>query len=636
MNKHIIALNPRLNKQQTRAFVQTSLLQDFDDLTRTARVSDLAGRIKRSLDEEEQRKLKSYLPFRCAHYSRFRDDYRDREHIDPESFTWQTCIDIDDPELVEKANEMSDRLDIEVGGQWQGMMLHKEYSIRRKLHIDIRLPMGMTVPEAQRAYCKALGVASDTSCFTPERFIYISPAEFEIYRSDGWYEQLSEEEVAQRRKAYTDRGLSIDGRTEDGVYYDQETPSPLPLEGESDQGGSFPSEFKGITYASIIAEYWRRTGGELSEGERNKRLHKLAANLRAICDDSEEWLLEVMPRFKLSVQEMKGIIHSACKEPTKGSRMMDQIVADLKNGITSEGEDTETADEPETAFLLPKMPQGVKESIDAVGPQLAMPVVTAVCPCIGTLATGVVLDVHGKKKGLNLIAYIAGDFASGKGDIDPVVDAWMSELKELDKMYQTQEDEWRAKKQAAKNKKDQPEEPKLPVRCLTLNNTVANLAERLANTEGKHGFSFTPEADTVAQKWKSSMSDFSVMLRQSYDGSRYEREARSADAVNVHIEHLLWNVTMCGTPDALYRVVNNYTDGLQSRIALARTPDNTFSRLEDKPFVLTSRQAERIQQIAHLLPLMQGEVVLPKLEAKGRECIRLMTVRANIGHECAA
>ena len=159
---------------------------------------------------------------------------------------------------------------------------------------------------------------------------------------------------------------------------------------------------------------------------------------------------------------------------------------------------------------------------------------------------------------------------------------------------------------------------------------MANLAERLANTEGKHAFSFTPEADTVAQKWKSTMSDFSVMLRQSYDGTKYEREARSADAVNVHIDKLLWNVTMCGTPDALYRVVSNYTDGFQSRIALARTPDNTFSPLEDKPPVLTDRQRERIQQIAHLLPLMQGEVVLPKLEAKGREWverIRLETMK---------
>ena len=380
----------------------------------------------------------------------------------------------------------------------------------------------------------------------------------------------------------------------------------------------FPSEFKGIPYATIIAEYWRRVGGEPSEGERNKQLHRLAANLRAICDDSEEWLLEIMPTFGLSLQEMRTIIHSACKEPTKGSRTMDQIVLALETGNNSEENENDEST-PDTQLSVKKLPQGIRDSVEAVGPQLAMPVVTAVCPCIGALATGVTLDVHGQKKGLNIISYIAGDFASGKGSIDPVVDAWMGEVQALDKMYQTQEDEWRTKKRAAKNKKEQPEEPKLPVRCLTLNNTVANLAERLANTEGKHAYSFTPEADTVAQKWKSTMSDFSIMLRQSYDGTKYEREARSADAVNVHIERLLWNVTMCGTPDALYRVVNNYTDGFQSRIAIARTPDNTFSPLEEKPYVLTARQEERIRQIAHLLPLMQGEVVLPKLEAKGRE-----------------
>ena len=279
---------------------------------------------------------------------------------------------------------------------------------------------------------------------------------------------------------------------------------------------------------------------------------------------------------------------------------------------------------------LPKMPQGVRDSINAVGPPLAMPVITAICPVIGMLATGVKVAVHGKMNSLNLISYIAGDFASGKGSIDPVVDAWTSEVKDMDKMYQQQEDEWRAKKRAAKNKKEQPEEPKLPVRCLTLNNTVANLAERLANTEGKHAFSFTPEADTVAQKWKSAMSDFSVMLRQAYDGTSYEREARSADAVNVHIDRLLWNVVMCGTPDALYRVVNNYTDGFQSRIVVARTPDNTFTPLTDNLYVLTESQREHIRQIAHLLPLIEGEVSLPKLETKGREWleqIRLETMK---------
>jgi len=409
--------------------------------------------------------------------------------------------------------------------------------------------------------------------------------------------------------------------------------SPLPK--------NYPKDYHGIPFSVIIKKYWEvnNRGFEPTEGDRDTLTYQLACDLRHICGRSFEWLDQVIPCYDgFPLEEKRAKIKSALASefngfPQRLRNTLNLLAADYRTDRT----DCLATDDEEKVLesfsplqKIPKMPMGVKESIDAVGPQLAMPVVTAICPCIGTLATGVTLDVHGQKKGLNLISYIAGDFASGKGKIDPVVDAWMSEVQALDKMYQMQEDEWRAKKRAAKNKKEQPEEPKLPVRCLTLNNTVANLAERLANTEGKHAFSFTPEADTVAQKWKSTMSDFSVMLRQSYDGTKYEREARSADAVNVHIDKLLWNVTMCGTPDALYRVVNNYTDGFQSRIAVARTPDNTFAPLEDKPFVLTDRQRERIQQIAHLLPLMYGEVVLPKLEAKGREWverIRLETMK---------
>ena len=403
-------------------------------------------------------------------------------------------------------------------------------------------------------------------------------------------------------------------------------------------GKRYPTAYHGIPFATILKKYWELNnhGYEPTEGDRDTLTYQLACDLRHICGKSFEWLDQVIPCYDgFSLEEKREKIRNALASEYNGfpSRLRNVLNALSPSHDRSQEErfDDEDCSDPQPPnFGGLKLPQGVKDSIDAVGPQLAMPVVTAICPCIGALATGVMLDVHGQKKGLNLIAYIAGDFASGKGQIDPVVDTWMSEVAALDKMYQMQEDEWRAKKRAAKNKKEQPEEPKLPVRCLTLNNTVANLAERLANTEGKHAFSFTPEADTVAQKWKSTMSDFSVMLRQSYDGTKYEREARSADAVNVHIERLLWNVTMCGTPDALYRVVNNYTDGFQSRIAVARTPDNTFAKLEDKPYVLTSRQAERIQQIAHLLPLMQGEVVLPKLEAKGREWverIRLETMK---------
>lgn len=409
--------------------------------------------------------------------------------------------------------------------------------------------------------------------------------------------------------------------------------------------------YLGIPYREIIKKWWQmyNDGQEPMRSNRNTLTFELAVNLRHICGFDRNLLAQIIPCYDgFPEQEKLACINSALNEKiTQMPKRLKDVLSAIRQERMKQGNagggsaaDNEAlvnaldeANAKDDLFYynaLPKLPQGIRDSISAVGPALALPVITAICPAIGMLATGVKVSVHGKMNSLNLISYIAGDFASGKGSIDPVIDAWTSEVKEMDKMYQQKEDEWRAKKRAAKNKKEQPEEPKLPVRCLTLNNTVANLAERLANTEGKHAFSFTPEADTVAQKWKSAMSDFSVMLRQAYDGTSYEREARSADAVNVHIDRLLWNVVMCGTPDALYRVVSNYTDGFQSRIIVAKTPDNTFTPLSDNMYVMNERQRDRIIQIAHLLPLMSGEVVLPKLEDKGREWleqIRLETMK---------
>ena len=418
----------------------------------------------------------------------------------------------------------------------------------------------------------------------------------------------------------------------------------------SSSSSSSSNDYLGIPYSEIISKWWQmyNDGHEPVRSNRNTLTFELAVNLRHICGFDRSLMAQIIPCYDgFPEQEKMACINSALNEKiTQMPKRLKDVLSAIRQermklgtgkGGNLEGNDAlvnalDEANAQDDLFYynaLPRMPLGVRDSLDAVGPALAMPVITAICPAIGMLATGVKVSVHGKMNSLNLISYIAGDFASGKGSIDPVIDAWTSEVKDMDKMYQQKEDEWRAKKRAAKNKKEQPEEPKLPVRCLTLNNTVANLAERLANTEGKHAFSFTPEADTVAQKWKSAMSDFSVMLRQAYDGTSYEREARSAEAVNVHIDRLLWNVVMCGTPDALYRVVNNYTDGFQSRITVARTPDNTFTPLTDNLYVLTERQRDRIIQVAHLLPLMEGEVELPKLEAKGREWleqIRLETM----------
>ena len=409
--------------------------------------------------------------------------------------------------------------------------------------------------------------------------------------------------------------------------------------GKTSEGAS-SLNYDGVPYDRIIKKWWAfyNQGKTPSKSNRNTLTFELAVNLRHICGFDRSVLDRVIPCYDgFAEAEKLSCIDSALGErKTQMPRRLKEVVEAVRQDMIVEGREVDSIDEAmeqDDLFYyneLPQMPLGVRESINAVGPHLAMPAIFAITPAIGMLATGVRVDIHGKWSQLNLISYIAGDFASGKGSIDPIVAAWLAEVKMVDKGYLQAEEEWRARKRAAKNKKEQPEDPKYPVRWLTLNTTVANLADRLANTQGKHAFSFTPEADTVSQKWRTAMSDFSVMLRQAYDGTPYDREAKSAEAVNVHIDKLLWNVVMCGTPDALYRVVTNYTDGFQSRLALARTPDNTFSPLSESLYRLTEDQETKIQQVAHLLPLMSGDVRLPLLEKRGRqwlEQIRLESIK---------
>ena len=597
-------------------------------------------------------------------------------------------FDLDDKQDFEKAAKLM----LQEPDKYGLLML--ERSARQGGHAVCKREMGKTILENQVRIAKMLECEMDTSAHDINRvyfttsadaddLLYLSP---ELFKDD--YDEAAvaaEGKVLEEREKYGQEELPPGAHKANKHYKpwleNEEDKTQNPLMNQANQNSqkvqvsqnpqnssknqaqpasasSSPSssssssnDYLGIPYSEIISKWWQmyNDGHEPVRSNRNTLTFELAVNLRHICGFDRSLMAQIIPCYDgFPEQEKMACINSALNEKiTQMPKRLKDVLSAIRQermklgtgkGGNLEGSDAlvnalDEANAQDDLFYynaLPRMPLGVRDSLDAVGPALAMPVITAICPAIGMLATGVKVSVHGKMNSLNLISYIAGDFASGKGSIDPVIDAWTSEIKDMDKMYQQKEDEWRAKKRAAKNKKEQPEEPKLPVRCLTLNNTVANLAERLANTEGKHAFSFTPEADTVAQKWKSAMSDFSVMLRQAYDGTSYEREARSAEAVNVHIDRLLWNVVMCGTPDALYRVVNNYTDGFQSRITVARTPDNTFTPLTENLYVLTDRQRDRIIQVAHLLPLMEGEVELPKLEAKGREWleqIRLETMK---------
>lgn len=582
-------------------------------------------------------------------------------------------FDMDEPEAFAKAAKLLLKEPDKYG------LLMLERSARQGGHAVFEREKGKTVLENQVRIATMLKCEMDTSAHDINRVYFTTTSDDEdlLFLSPRLFkDEYDEAAVAAEGKVLEERERYGQEELPEGAHKANKHYEPWKEEFKKDSQGVLKGqEFKnsrisssaastaasaasaaqdnylGIPYGEIIKKWWQlyNDGQEPMRSNRNTLTFELAVNLRHICGFDRNLLAQIIPCYDgFPEQEKMACINSALNEKITQmpKRLKDVLSAirqeRMKQGNAGGGSEADNealvnaldeANAKDDLFYynaLPKLPQGIRDSISAVGPALALPVITAICPAIGMLATGVKVSVHGKMNSLNLISYIAGDFASGKGSIDPVIDAWTSEVKEMDKMYQQKEDEWRAKKRAAKNKKEQPEEPKLPVRCLTLNNTVANLAERLANTEGKHAFSFTPEADTVAQKWKSAMSDFSVMLRQAYDGTSYEREARSADAVNVHIDRLLWNVVMCGTPDALYRVVSNYTDGFQSRIIVAKTPDNTFTPLSDNMYVMNERQRDRIIQIAHLLPLLTGEVVLPKLEDKGREWleqIRLETMK---------
>ena len=515
-------------------------------------------------------------------------------------------------------------------------LLMLERSANKGYHIAFRRKPNLSQEDNLKWAAKLLGVEYDKGAKDITRVFYTPPTDRLLYFDKELLDnteckiQIQESEISKGDSCNTQKEQKA--KDEAG-------------EKTSKKSNNSTLEYCGIPYADIIRKWWQmyNDGHEPVRSNRNTLTFELAVNLRHICGFDRQLLDKVIPCYDgFPETEKLACIDSALgeKRTQMPKRLKDVLAAIRQELLAAKNSDNDEAinaldeanaqDELFYYNSLPTLPQGIRDSINSVGPHLAMPALIAICPVLGCLATGVKVDIHGRKNSLNLISYVAGDFASGKGSIDPLIDAWTCEIKQMDKVYLQQEEDWRAKKRAAKNKKEQPEEPKLPIRILTLNNTVANLADRLSNTEGKHAFSFTPEADTVAQKWRSGLSDFSVMLRQAYDGTSYEREAKSADAVNVHIDRLLWNVTMCGTPDALYRVVSNYTDGFQSRIAVARTPDNTFAALTENLYVLTDVQRDQIFQIAHLLPLMDGDIVLPKLEKKGRdwlEEIRIETMK---------
>ncbi|WP_431356699.1 hypothetical protein [Prevotella communis] len=391
------------------------------------------------------------------------------------------------------------------------------------------------------------------------------------------------------------------------------------LEGKGEGLLSFPSDFKGISYTSIIGEFWRRTGGEPSEGERNKRLHQLAANLRAICDDNEEWLLEVMPRYGLSAQEMRGIIHSACKEPTKGSRLIDKIVKALETGISPDEVDDAEAVQEETGVKVnvKALPIGLKESLTGVPVSMHMPVLCSLMPLAAAYADQVeVRYCDGEMQKLGMMSIIYGEQASGKSVCKHAVNIWKRQLDDEDALARKREDEWKERKKNRKANEKAPDDPKVLIRVVPVTVSCSTLLKRLKNADGHTLFSFGEELDTLrktngAGSWSSKYDIYRLAFDpiDSEWGQDYNSDQAESGVVKV-----AYNWSMLGTSGAVRKCfkADNVENGLSSRILLAEMPDTSFAKMPHYGR-RTQEDESKIQEAVTRLRSYSGYVDTPRL-----------------------
>ena len=308
MKKKFLQMNRKVGAKN-KALVYKMTVEDYFNITKSEELKALVGKIRELESADERRELKNDLPFRCPHYFEFKNGHRCQAGIIPEAFTWMTCVDIDDMSQVEGAISRAYLLN-DQEGLWNGMLLHAEKSASGKLHLDIRLPLGMTIREAQEAYTKELGIDFDEDCCTPERMIYITDAESQLYTSNDWYARLSDEELAQRRKAYTDRGLDIDGRELKNQPSSNE-PENQPV--ESSEATDYPTEYKGIPYSYIVEELANQLGGKPEHGSRNTFIFSMACQLRHICNDDSKWIRSILPNYGEKQDRVNSTIDSACR-----------------------------------------------------------------------------------------------------------------------------------------------------------------------------------------------------------------------------------------------------------------------------------------------------------------------------------
>lgn len=617
MMQTMIAMNGKRRPNRGRAFTRS--MEDYDRLIREPWLARMIDEIRGGRED-----VKGELPFRCAHYGGFRDDHRSQKDALPETFLFQTTVDVDDKDKVAMAMERAMAMDKDETSMWHGMLLNVELSAREKLHIDIRMPIGMTIEETQREYCKALGVPFDESCVTPERIIYIVDVRQVKYRHPDWYAVLSEEERKERWAAFERRGLGKDGREERGTMAMPTTDVAGTVAAESEKGSEpsnvtkhFPPGgeggglFKGIAYSSIISRLLLAMGvdGKPDEGERNNYLYSLARELRYITDFNVEKIISVLPDWGLGAHEVRATVMSAVNSvrkkdvPQRLQRIIQAILAE-KAQMEDNGEQEELPEELEIPHKLPKFFQTL---VKAYPQEYRAAALLASLPCLGALASRVRSNyLDGSTHSPSFITCVVAPQASGKSFARHEFNLLTDPIKKTDLIGREKEREYMEKRKAAKNTKNQPEDPKAVIRLIPATASNAMILKRADYAQGLHLLTFAEEIDTLTKGNKAgAWSQKSDLYRMAFDNAEWGQDYMSDNSYSGQVQ-LFYNLLICGTPNAMNRFFNDVEDGLVSRVCFIKLPDMLGTKM---PQFGGYRKADReyIKGITQTLAMGDGK-----------------------------
>ena len=620
MSSRLIAMNP--NRNANMGQIATYLLDYYTELTKQSWLSNLVGQIrdltaKQNLMGEEQKQTETYkqldkqisalkkqLPFRSPHYFHFLDDHRAQKSIDPEAFTFQTTVDIDNPEEVEGAvkralllNGMFDESQEKAAREqmftadeielWKGKVLHVERSARNKAHIDIRIPVGMTIAEAQSAFCKLIHATEDPSCVTPERIIFITDAASQIYTADDWYKHLDKEAVAEYREAYRKRGLDIDGRPMD--IDSAPTVDFQPVENEEEKARraantvQYEQTYDGVPYEEITKALVDLMGGAPAHGNRNNFIYREACLLRYICNSEAAWIKQVIEIFGEDEAKAFASVESACK--VAQSSEMPQLVKQAvelarKNHLAKQATEKAGIYAEVPPQLPAKLPKLIKLLTSKVQDDFKAPVAMAVFPPLAAHLKGVNFRyIDNQVHEAAMMNLLVAPMSSGKSAVNGPIDCIIEDLVQMDKVNRQKEQEWKDEVNTMGDNKKKPVRPEdICIRIVSPDLTRAAYIQRLDDAQKAGGAYLYCKMDEVDMLKK--FNDPSQLIRLCWDNSEDGQERVGTKSVTARVKtRFNWNASSTIAVTQKFFSVREVADGAVSRLSLA-----TIIRPEFAPY----------------------------------------------------